>query len=158
MNKKGISPYIATILLIGFVVAIILIITLWGRNLVEERAEKEGATSQAQLQCGSVDIQVEKVSNGVLARNTGTLKFEGFTVREDIAGGFTRVSNVYTTVDVGESFTFVQSGSPCPENEPSAPGALCSNSGSAIICPGKQPEGRGAPLINCPDKCVTVRG
>jgi hypothetical protein len=60
INKKGISPMIATILLIGFVIAIILLVVLWGKNYVEELAQKRGALAEKQQECTQVDLDVVK--------------------------------------------------------------------------------------------------
>jgi|TARA_Y100000310_G_scaffold38954_1_gene36542 hypothetical protein len=57
-DKKAISSFVATVLLIAFVVALILIVILWGRTYILERAEKEGALSEKQLECGNLDITI----------------------------------------------------------------------------------------------------
>ena len=51
--KKGISPLIATILLIGFVVVIAITVWFWYRGIVEEQAQKTGTTTTAQFSCAS---------------------------------------------------------------------------------------------------------
>jgi len=60
ISKKGISPMIATILLIGFVIAIILLIILWGKNYIEELAEKRGLLAEKQQECTKIDIVAVK--------------------------------------------------------------------------------------------------
>ena len=57
-DKKAISSFVATVLLIAFVVALILMVVLWGRTYILERAEKEGALSEKQLECGNLDITI----------------------------------------------------------------------------------------------------
>lgn len=59
-NKKGISPMVATILLIGFVIAIILLVFLWGKNYIEELAEKRGLLAEKQQECTRVSLGVVK--------------------------------------------------------------------------------------------------
>ena len=51
MEKRGISPLIATVLLIGFTITIAAILMIWGGNLVKERAEKISARTEAQTSC-----------------------------------------------------------------------------------------------------------
>ena len=51
MEKRGISPLIATVLLIGFTITIAAILMIWGGNLVKERAEKISARTDAQTSC-----------------------------------------------------------------------------------------------------------
>ena len=61
MLKKGISPLIATVLLIGFTIALIALVMIWGRNFIQERAEKEGLLSEKKLSCtNNVDFTVDK--------------------------------------------------------------------------------------------------
>jgi len=36
-KKKGVSPLVATILLVGFTVALIALIAIWGKRYVEEK-------------------------------------------------------------------------------------------------------------------------
>ncbi len=58
-KKRGISPLIATVLLIGFVVALILLVMLWGKNYIEELAAKRGALALKQNECQAVEINVK---------------------------------------------------------------------------------------------------
>src|SRR3989344_731809 len=51
MEKRGFSPLIATVLLIGFTITIAAILMIWGGNLVKERAEKISARTEAQTSC-----------------------------------------------------------------------------------------------------------
>ena len=60
INKKGISPMVATILLIAFVVAIILLILLWGKNYIEELAEKRGLLAEKKQECTKLKLDVVK--------------------------------------------------------------------------------------------------
>jgi len=56
-TKRGISPLIATVLLIGFVVAAAGVVMLWTRGFVEELQEKRGAEGTARLDCAS-DVEI----------------------------------------------------------------------------------------------------
>jgi len=61
-NKRGISPLIATVLLIGLVIAIISTIMLWSRNIIKEEIEKRAPVTQGKLTCQTeVEINVEDV-------------------------------------------------------------------------------------------------
>ncbi len=57
-DKRAISSFVATVLLIAFVIALILLVILWGRAYILERAEKEGALAEKQLECGNLDITI----------------------------------------------------------------------------------------------------
>ncbi len=50
-NKKGISPLIATVLLIAFAVALGAVVMNWGRSYVEETARQSGITSDTKVTC-----------------------------------------------------------------------------------------------------------
>ena len=53
MNKKGISPLIATVLIIGFTVALAAIVMTWGSTFIRETTETtERSTSQA-IKCAT---------------------------------------------------------------------------------------------------------
>jgi flagellin-like protein len=79
MKKRGISPLIATVLLIGFVVASAAVAFIWTRGFVGEIQEKRGAEAGAQLSC-STDIQItvrDVESNLVIVENQRE-KIDGF--------------------------------------------------------------------------------
>jgi flagellin-like protein len=65
MKKKGISPVIATVLLIAMVVVVALIIFIWFRGMIGESAEK--FDKNVELVCDDVDFEVEYSSGGVLS-------------------------------------------------------------------------------------------
>lgn len=113
-TKKGVSPLVATILLIAFAVAIIVLVTIWGRNYIEEKAQKEGALAQLESECQNVEFGfVEACRYSILSKVNVTLKNEktrqidGFVfqfkmggdinpveVLKRISGGETRVLDV----------------------------------------------------------------
>ncbi len=62
MKKKAVSPLIATVLLIGFTVALVALLIVWGTNYLQETAEKEGATAEGELECQTVDFTIQSVS------------------------------------------------------------------------------------------------
>ena len=63
MKKRGVSQLIATVLLIGFIIALVALVIIWGRHYIEERAAKEGSIAQEKFSCSSdVKITVTDVS------------------------------------------------------------------------------------------------
>ena len=61
-SKKGVSPLVATVLLIAFSVALGAVVMNWGSNYVNEQIESPVPKSQQQLQCiNDVKIDVIKV-------------------------------------------------------------------------------------------------
>ncbi|HLD15325.1 MAG TPA: archaellin/type IV pilin N-terminal domain-containing protein [Candidatus Nanoarchaeia archaeon] len=80
MLKRGVSPLIATVLLIGFTIAVVATVTLWNRTYVTELKQKQGAISSSKLDCltdiavtikgvslsgSSLDVDVENLKNDV---------------------------------------------------------------------------------------------
>lgn len=57
-KKRGISPLVATILLVGFVIALIVIIILWSRAYMEELIQKRGAIAEIEAKCPNVGFTV----------------------------------------------------------------------------------------------------
>lgn len=58
MQKKGISPQIATVLLVAFVIALVVMVFLWGKNYIQEKVEKEGKLAEKQLECENLRFEV----------------------------------------------------------------------------------------------------
>ena len=91
-NAKGISPLLATVLLVGMTVAIIVIAILWGRSYIEEMAAKRGAIAEKQAECQNVDFTAVKeepkcglgVSDcqiDITLKNQGSVSIDKFTAR-----------------------------------------------------------------------------
>ena len=63
MDKRGISPLIATVLLIAFAVALGAIVMNWGRSYVEETARQSAITSDTKVTCAQqVRLDVVQVN------------------------------------------------------------------------------------------------
>ncbi len=101
MKRKGVSPLIATVLLIVFTVAISTIVVSWLRAYTADTTSSVGDTSQEVIECAKQNL---RISNAYITINTtagaediirATLKNTGsvnFTVSSayvyDIGGGF----------------------------------------------------------------------
>ncbi|MDO8628397.1 MAG: hypothetical protein Q7R56_01425 [Nanoarchaeota archaeon] len=53
MRKRGITPLIATVILLGFAIAIIIIVILFTTDYVKDLQEKQGAIAQSRLECAT---------------------------------------------------------------------------------------------------------
>jgi len=84
-GKKGISPLIASVLVIGMVVVTASIVFFWGKGFTEEIIEKEGAVSQQRLNCATdVKINVLSESSGLLTiENAGSGRVDAFSLVVD---------------------------------------------------------------------------
>ncbi|MBW6462349.1 MAG: hypothetical protein K0B07_04855 [DPANN group archaeon] len=76
-KKKGLSPLIATILLIVFTIGIATIIISWMNTYTKDATLDANTNTQSMLDCTNTNIDIDKVyilsenSVKVIARNTG---------------------------------------------------------------------------------------
>lgn len=102
IRKRGISQLVATVLLVGFIIALIALVIIWGRHYIEERAAKEGAVSKEKFSC-SADVKIT-VNDVSYAGNKMDVTVEN--LKETVIGSFImRVTGSVGTdpVDVYES-------------------------------------------------------
>ena len=55
MNKRGISPLIATVLIIGFTIVLAALVITWGNKLFKDTVESTGKSSELNLLCTNID-------------------------------------------------------------------------------------------------------
>ena len=61
-NKKGISPLIATVLLIGFTIVLAALVIRWGSELFSGQIKSQTCENEATLECTSdVDLEITNV-------------------------------------------------------------------------------------------------
>jgi len=78
-NKRGVSPVVATVLLIAIVIVIITIIFLWGRSVIQENVQKQG--KPAEQACSEMNLRVS-CNDGVLSiTNLGNLPLYSVDVK-----------------------------------------------------------------------------
>lgn len=103
MNKKGISPLIATVLLIGMVAVLSVLVINFYKDIVEEQTEDIGDDTSLSNYClQGVDLTFEdlcaNVSNSLLdmkIKNLGAGAIEGFVFHvTGTAGNYVTQSNV----------------------------------------------------------------
>ncbi len=111
-RKRGISPVIATVLLIAMVVIVGLIIFLWFRGLVVEGGEKFG--KNLKLVCDDVEFDAEYSGNELSVVNTGNVPIFQLRLRLESDGSHeTEEVDEYTDnweeVGLGQGGTFSMS-------------------------------------------------
>ncbi|MBU4242420.1 MAG: hypothetical protein KKA65_00610 [Nanoarchaeota archaeon] len=84
--KRGVSPLIATILLVGFTVSIVTLTILWSSGYVQERAQKEDKLAEARLNCENIKFTViEAYQSGselfMTLENQAITKIDAFILR-----------------------------------------------------------------------------
>ncbi len=145
MNKKGVSPLIATVLLITLVVILIASIILWVKGFVQERISKEGALAEAESKCTQIamDIKNIQISPGdntkliVEITNSGSEDISALVLRIEDASGNVNLKTINSKIKPFETFSQTIT-------------EVNTVSGDKVtIIPHVKPEGTGAPLIPC---------
>jgi len=85
-SKKGVSPVIATVLLIGMVVVLGLIVFIWFRGSIKEYGEKFG--ENIELACGKVEIEADYSGSTLSISNLGNTPIYDFSVKQKKTGGY----------------------------------------------------------------------
>ena len=79
-NKKGVSPVIATVLLIAMVVVIGLIVFLWFKGTLQESITKFGGTN-IELICNDVQFDASYSENILSISNTAPVPIYNFQIK-----------------------------------------------------------------------------
>ena len=93
-QRKGVSPVIATVLLITMVVVIALIIFLWFRNINKEAITKFDGTN-VEIICNDVEFESSYSSGGMYVLNSGNVPLYSMKMRISKEGS-------YNTLDLQE--------------------------------------------------------
>lgn len=80
MKKRGISPVIATVLLVAMVVVIGVIIFLWFRGMTEEIITKFGGTN-IELVCNDVSFDASYLGGILSLSNKGNVPIYGMKIK-----------------------------------------------------------------------------
>ena len=87
-NRKGLSPIIATVLLIAMTMVIALIVFLWFRGLTEEQVTKFGGTN-IKIVCDDVYFEAEYSAGTLSIINPGNVPIYGFKIKSSGYGSYT---------------------------------------------------------------------
>jgi flagellin-like protein len=90
--KRGLSPVIATILLVAMVVVLGTIVFLWFRGFTEESITKFGGTN-VKLVCGDVKFESDYSSGNLFLSNVGNVPIYSFKLKIQKTGS-------YETIDI----------------------------------------------------------
>jgi flagellin-like protein len=92
IKKRGLSPVVATVLLIAIVVIIALIVFFWLRGTIQEAVTKFDGTN-IQLVCNQVAFDAEYSAGQIFLSNTGNVPIYQFKVRlQEVSGAFSTVA------------------------------------------------------------------
>jgi len=79
MGKKGVTPIIATVLLIAIVMVISVIIYLWAQGFVQEVPQKFGRN--VDFSCNDIDFDAGIFGNDLEILNNGNVPLYGFNIK-----------------------------------------------------------------------------
>ena len=109
MDRKGISPLIAAVLLIAFTMAVAGILTAWVTTFTQDTADQVGEDGEQTVSCSFGGLSIYEAVHGedlmVSVANTGTVDFEEVNVAAFLEDGSTEQS----TIDGGISSGSVES-------------------------------------------------
>lgn len=92
-NRKGVSPVIATVLLIGLVIALGAVVFVWFQSFTHEAVTKfEG--ENIELVCADVQFDASYDNGNLALSNTGNVPIYSFNVKIDNGAG------TYTTKEI----------------------------------------------------------
>jgi flagellin-like protein len=112
-NKNGVSPLIATVLLIAFAVALGAVIMNWGRGFVQERTEDVDKTTRIETGCAlDVNVKVAKIGTtpqmcygggGVVGYLEFTLNNEGRADIKEISATIIGTLGTYNNASINST-------------------------------------------------------
>jgi flagellin-like protein len=111
MKRKGISPLIASVLLIAFVMAIASIFATFATNVVDQPRQETVERSQQLTQCSNAIVEVEEgnVSGVTLRQSQGDSPVANLSVIFQFNDSTAPIQN-YTQIDTRRGITEVNSG------------------------------------------------
>jgi len=99
-NSRGLSPVIASVLMILLVLVLAALIFLWARGFISEQVEKFGKPIE-QL-CSSVDFKVQRIGSDLEVVNRGDVDIYYLNVKM-VKGGNSEIEKFNFQVDAGDS-------------------------------------------------------
>lgn len=116
-SKRGVSPVIATVLLIVLVVVIAGIVFVWSKNVIPKTIEKDG--EPIERACDRIVLEASIFNNAtgrfLDVNNKGNVEVHGFGVRVVDEGSVTVRSSIEQTVSSGDSKRIYLNSSVYPE-------------------------------------------
>ena len=146
MNKRGISPLIATVLIIGFTVALSAVVMTWGTGFVRSTTDQTAKSSQAGIDCSRLNFQVGnpvcdntgKILQSIEISNNGDRDIKEWIVRiSRNAPDGTQVNNLAVEVKGFDVEKLTLTDLPSPTNAPlkvGAIGKIVGSDGQLVTC------------------------
>lgn len=84
LSDKGISPVVATVLLIAIVIVLVLIVFIWARGFIKEVVMKNEET--AEKSCNKINLQISLVGDNLQINNIGNIPLYRVDIRVTTGG------------------------------------------------------------------------
>lgn len=109
-SRKGLSPIVATVLLVVLVMVLAAIVFLWARGFISEQVEKFGQPVDQACEGVSVDMDLFQTTSGsggwnLAVANRGTVEIHHFDVKE-FSEGNSDISQLDYPLGEGDSEEF----------------------------------------------------
>lgn len=108
-DKKGISPVVATVLLITISIIVIAIIFIWARSAIQEGDLKFG--EPVKTACEDISLDIDIVGNNIAIVNLGNRVALYTVALKDASGDLYICHGLDLSPGEGESFDFIASNS-----------------------------------------------
>ena len=123
MNKRGMSPLIATVLLIGLAVALAVFVIFWGTGIIRQEIDKTAGFAAGKIDCQTkveIDVTKARCSAGIVIVSIQNIReeklpdFRGRVVGDK--GASSSLAGValdsYASKDIGFVYDSVNVGKP----------------------------------------------
>ena len=104
MNERGISPVIATVLLVSIALVLAAIVFIWAQAFFVEKITKSGETLETV--CGRVNIAVDLQGTTLKVQNNGNVPLAGIDLKKISAGSTEDVAVATKPILPGQSKDF----------------------------------------------------
>lgn len=101
--KRGLSPVIATILLVSIGLVLAVIVFIWARNFVGAAIDKQGRAIE--LLCEEVTFKAEAYSSKLYVENIGVVPIYGFEIHKKSFFGEISLSESAGSAGIGTGQT-----------------------------------------------------
>jgi len=102
VKRKGLSPVIASVLMIALVLVLAAMIFLWARGFIGEQIEKFGRPIDEI--CGNVDFRIERVGDNLEVANRGDIDIRHLDIKL-IKDGNSEMAKFDIQIDAGKAET-----------------------------------------------------
>src|SRR3989344_5916714 len=111
-EQRGLSPVIATVLLIAIALILALIILLWARGFISEKTQKFGEPIENACQniVFESEVRVDAKGTHVTVANKGSVALYGVEVIKKGIGSTTYSGHAETTITIGDT-KYIEMGS-----------------------------------------------